>query len=166
MPERRPPEQLDIPLVWEQNPDEPPKERDEFPETASRPFRFWQLWLATLADLGFVLACLLVALLTVIIVGEWSGLATGVFASGLALELAFVIALASLWAWRGTPGMLLMGLAFDQPLPLLRAIRVLFFWASSLFLAGIPLIIKRRGQTLAERLADAPIRPHSSREGA
>lgn len=169
MTQRRPPEQLNIPLVWEQNADESPSPREGPPlnEMQYSPvFRIWQLWLAALADLGFLLACLFVALLAVIMAGGWSGTAVFVFAWGLALDLAFVIALAGVWAWRGTPGMLLMGLAFTQPLPLSRAAKVLFFWGGSLLLVGIPLVIKRRGQTLAERLAEVPISLHSFREGA
>jgi hypothetical protein len=168
-PRTPPPEQLDIPLVWGRAGESSPPDRTEPAQTprALTPLgSLWRLWLSTVADAGVVM--LLVA-------GSW-GLA-GVLGArleggqlvlaGLAgLEAASVVAVGCLWGWRASPGMLLVGIRFSRPIPWLRVCRLWLWWLLSLPLAGIPLLFRRRGESVAERLADGALSLRSLPAGA
>lgn len=159
MPRRgRVPEQLDIPLVWEVEPELQPPRRppDEGrpairPNTAPQPGR---LVLASLTDAGCALlgwtlsgglAVFVGATLTPVQLGL-TALAGG--------EVVALVSLGTLWAWRATPGMLLVGLGFASPLELRRAAWVGAAWSLTLPLAGAPWALAHRA---LERLARAPL---------
>jgi hypothetical protein len=168
---RTPPSgQLDIPLVWETEPmaaspgaTAPPTE----PHVELAPLGgTMRLWLAALTDAG----------VAVLALGVFWGLA-GLIASGLApaqfvfagvagLEGVSVVALGCLWGWRATPGMLLVGVCFARPIPFARGCRMWLFWLASLFLLGVPLLIRRRGESVAEKLAGGTLRFRALLEGA
>lgn len=168
---RTPPSgQLDIPLVWET---EPAAEGRGVPTRRSEPHGELaplagavRLWLAALADAG----------VAVLALGVFWGVA-GVIASGLApaqfalasaagLEGTSVVALGCLWGWRATPGMLLLGVCFSRPIPFARACRLWLFWLASLLLLGLPLLVRRRGESVAEKLAGGGLSFRSLPEGA
>jgi hypothetical protein len=71
-----------------------------------------------------------------------------------------------LWGWRASPGMLLVGIRFSRPIPWLRVCRLWLWWLLSLPLAGIPLLFRRRGESVAERLADGALSLRSLPAGA
>jgi len=171
MPGRPPPPgQLDIPLIWEPRPEDPEGGGREPP---SRPPRretggagSWRLWLAALADAGVVVLA---------VAGGWAlaaGVAGGlaplqlVLAALLGLEVASVVALGCFWGWHGSPGMLLAGLCFSRPIPIGRAFALWLAWLASLLVLGLPLVLRRRGECLAERLAGGTLSYRPSPEGA
>ncbi len=168
---RTPPSgQLDIPLVWETEPAAAgrgaPAPRPE-PQGELAPLAGTvRLWLAVLADAG----------VAVLALGVFWGVA-GLIASGLApaqfalasaagMEGASVVALGCLWGWRATPGMLLLGVCFSRPVPFARACRLWLLWLASLLLLGVPLLLRRRGESVAEKLAGGTLSFRSLPEGA
>jgi hypothetical protein len=162
--------QLDIPLVWETEPAASgrgvPALRPQ-PQGELAPFAGTvRLWLAALADAGVVVLAL----------GVFWGVA-GLIASGLApaqfalasaagLESASVIALGCVWGWRATPGMVLVGVCFSRPIPFAQACRLWLLWLASLLLLGLPLLLRRRGESVAEMLAGGALNSRSFPEGA
>ena len=87
--------------------------------------------------------------------------------AGLAgLEAGSVVALGCFWGWRASPGMLLAGVCFSRPIPWGRVYRLWFCWLLSLGLAGLPLLFRLRGESVAERLAGGTLRFRSLPEGA
>jgi hypothetical protein len=170
MPSRTPPPgQLDIPLVWEHGQEGPGAERED-PVTAPRRLTplggTWRLWLSALADAG---------MLVLAVAGSW-GLAAALGAelnadqlvvAGLAgLEAASVVAVGCLWGWRASPGMLLARICFSRPIPWGRVCRLWLYWLLSLVVAGVPLLLRHRGESVAERLADGSLSFRSLPEGA
>jgi hypothetical protein len=170
MPPRTPPPgQLDIPLVWEHGQESPPVDREDPARAPSSFTSFgatWRLWLSALADAGIVM--LLVA-------GGW-GVAAAlgaeldgtqlVLAGLVGLEAASVVAVGCLWGWRATPGMLLVRVCFSRPIPWGRVCRLWLYWLLSLLVAGVPLLLRRRGESVAEKLADGTLSFRSLPEGA
>ena len=162
--------QLDIPLVWETEPatanrSTPAPRREPQGELAPLAGTM-RLWLAALADAG----------VAVLALGGFWGIG-GLIASGLApaqfalagaagLEAASVVALGCLWGWRATPGMLLVGVCFSRPIPFARACGLWLVWLASLSLLGVPLLVRRRGESVAERLAGGTLSFRSFPEGA
>jgi hypothetical protein len=171
MPQRpSPPGQLDIPLIWESSGEKPGTDGPEgpHPPAPQPPGRagFWRLWLAVLADGGMVVLA---------VTGVWGmaaafgvGLVSAqlVLASGVGLEVATVVALGCLWGWRASPGMLLAGVCFSQPIPFARAWRLWLCWLVSLPVLGVPLLVRRRGEGVAERLAGGTLSFRSLPEDA
>ncbi len=168
---RTPPSgQLDIPLVWETELAAvgrgAPAPRLE-PQGELAPLAGTvRLWLAVLADAG----------VAVLALGVFWGIA-GLIASGLVpaqfalasavgMEGASVVALGCLWGWRATPGMLLLGVCFSRPVPFARACRLWLLWLASLPLLGLPLLLRRRGETVAEKLAGGTLSFRPLPEGA
>ena len=90
-------------------------------------------------------------------------IAIGAVLGGLALA---PVALACLWVWRGTPGMLLLNLGVSRPLPFARAFGVAALWFVCLPLLGLPLSVRWRGVTLLERLVGSRLRFRSPHAGA
>ncbi|NCO69347.1 MAG: hypothetical protein GW878_02345, partial [Acidobacteria bacterium] len=150
--------QLDIPLVWETDqvaraaPDVRGAQRATAPIGKPGVLR---LWLAVVCDLGFVVLA---------VGGAWVGtalLGAALLPAQLAvvavagLLLASVLSTGCLWPWRGTPGMLLVGIAFSQPLSFGRVCRLWLVWLGMLPLLGVPLVVSGGGRTVAERLAGA-----------
>ncbi len=171
MPDRtQPPGQLDIPLVWAADPASEmrgpaPTERPS-PAPPSRQASAFRLWGATLADLLITAAAAAVA------VGVAAALLGGVSPAGAALaalaglETTAVIAVGCLWGWRGTPGMLAAGVCFARPIPFGRACTMWGVWLLSLPLAGVPLVVRVRGESAAERLAGGALSSRSLPAGA
>jgi hypothetical protein len=162
--------QLDMPLVWELEPmpEEPLARDDPFTPTEAPPppAGVGRLVLAALADLGVVLLS---------VAAVWS-IATDLGATldpirlavvgAVGLEAASILAAGCLWAWRGTPGLLLLGVAFGSPLTARRAIRLWWWWMWTLPVAGLPMLLGARGRRGMERLAEQPISLHSPRGAA
>jgi hypothetical protein len=168
-PRTPPPEQLDIPLVWGHAREGRPADRDDPTHAPGNLTPFggtWRLWLGALADAGIV---------ALFLVGGW-GLAAALGAdldgpqlvlAGLAgLEAASVAAVGCLWGWRATPGMRLVGIHFSRPIPWGRVCRLWLCWLLSLPVAGVPLLVRRRGESVAERLADGALSLRSLPAGA
>ncbi len=158
MPQRTPPPgQLDIPLIWEARQEDPDARASgdppRAPDRLTGAGRIWRLWLAALADGGVVV-------LTV--AGSWgvaaalgAGLAQAqlLLAGVVGLEIASVVALGCFWGWRASPGMLLAGVCFSQPIAFGRATRLWLVWLASLPVLAVPLLLRRRGESVAERVA-------------
>jgi hypothetical protein len=170
MPTRTPPPgQLDIPLIWEHEEGGPPMDRED-PVTAPRRLTplggTWRLWFSALADTG---------MLVLAVAGSW-GLAAALGAelnagqlvvAGLAgLETASIVAVGCLWGWRASPGMLLARICFSRPIPWGRVCRLWLYWLLSLVVAGVPLLLRHKGESMAERLADGSLSFRSLPEGA
>ncbi|HUK13729.1 MAG TPA: hypothetical protein VLW17_10560 [Thermoanaerobaculaceae bacterium] len=156
-----PPRQLDIPLVWERGeppaaPSGPAPRRDD-PAAAGARVGLVRLWVASLADLGLLLLAVGSAW-TIAAVGgiAWSQ-AQLALAALAGLEAVSVLDVACVWIWRGSPGMLLLRTCFAEPMPLRRAFRLWAVWLVSLVAVGVPLLVRRRGSCVAERLAGAPL---------
>lgn len=152
-----PPGQLDIPLVWETGSDRtgsdvPEPQHD--PAAGPQPLHAGlRLWVAVLADAGVVVLA---------VVAFWGlAAALGVTLGPLQLGLtatagvaaASVVALGCLWGWRASPGMLLLGMCFERPIPFGRVCRTWVLWLVSILVAGLPLLVRYRGGCIAERLA-------------
>jgi hypothetical protein len=164
-----PPEQLDIPLVWEERerqqgrvPDDPKPGGHVLPPLAGA----WWLWVGVLADTGVVVLAVAAGIGVAAALGAEIGPGQLVLAGLAGLEVATVVALGSLWGWRATPGMLLVRLCFSQPLPWGRVFRLWLCWVLSMLVAGVPLLLRRRGESVAERLAGGSLSFRSPAEGA
>jgi len=170
MPPRTPsPGQLDIPLVWGGAQEGRPSDQDDStrPPDALTPFgRTWRLWLGALADAGIVALFLAGGVGVAAAMGAELDGAQLVLAGLAGLEAASVAAVGCLWGWRATPGMLLVRICFSRPIPWARVCRLWLFWLLSLPLAAIPLLLRRRGESVAERLADGELSLRSLAAGA
>lgn len=159
MPRPRPPEQLDIPLVWEHEPpaERPPRAPDAAPARPThRPCGLGRMLLVAVTDLGALLVTLAVPFVISLVVGvSASPLQVGLTASA-GLLAAAVIWVGCLWGWRGTPGQLLLKSCANQPLSLGRAGALWLSWTATLPVFGLPLLIGRPGRRLVERLAGSP----------
>jgi len=170
MPPRTPPPgQLDIPLVWEHGQERSPVDRENPARAPKRPTSFgaaWRLWLSALADLGILMVFAAVGWGVAAAAG--SGLAgPQLLLAGLAgLEAASAVAVGCLWGWRATPGMLVIGICFTRPIPWGRVFWLWTCWLLSLLVAGVPLLARRRGESVAESLADGALSFRSLPEGA
>lgn len=163
----RVPEQLDIPLVWDtaDGPEPSRSTREALSHRGNDAPPAWRarVPLASVADAGVALVLCAVTGAVAVVAG--ADLTPGqLVATGLGgFQIVSIVAIASLWAWRGTLGMLLMGLSFASPLDFARAGRVWAVWAVVLPLAGTPLLLSRG---FLERLARARIRCRSIRANA
>ena len=157
MPQRTPPPgQLDIPLIWEPRREDPAAERPGPAHEPARPASragAWRLWLALLADAGVLVLVVASIWGLAAALGAGLGPAQLVLAGLAGLEAASVVAVGCLWGWRGSPGMLLAGVCFSRPIPFARASRVWVILIVSLLVLGLPLLLRRRGDSVAERLA-------------
>ncbi|MFZ5786719.1 MAG: hypothetical protein ACOY3Y_09785 [Acidobacteriota bacterium] len=159
MPRPRPPEQLDIPLVWEH---EPLAERAPRPSgaTTSRPAHapcgFGRMLLAAITDLGALLATLAVPFAVSLVAGVSANPMQAILTAAAGLLAAAAIWVGCLWGWRGTPGQLLLKSCASQPLTLGRAAALWLAWTAALPAFGVPLLIGRSGRRLVERVAGSP----------
>jgi len=172
-PERDPARgQLDIPLVWET---EARAGADRRPPAAvppaslpprAAPATAGRLILAALADLGCALLAFAAAWATAVAAGASGhpGQLAAIAASSLLVAAA--AGCGALWGWRGTPGMLLLDIAFVRPLPARIVPRVWVGWLVALPLGGLPLAIGRAGGRGLERLGGAPVSQRRLRAGA
>lgn len=152
--------QLDIPLVWETDqvsrvvPGSGTAHRAPVPVAKPGALR---LWLAVICDFGLLVLAVGGAWVEVALLGAALVPAQLAAVAAAGLLLASVLATGCLWPWRGTPGMLLVGIAFSQPLSFGRVWRVWLVWLATLPLLGVPLIISAGGRSVAERLAGAKL---------
>jgi hypothetical protein len=168
---RLPPGQLEMPLVWEL---EPTPDGEETTDTAPRghehrpePAGTLRLILAGLADLGGLMVLFAVAWVVAAIAGAdpRSGGQLALVAL-LAIEAGSVAAIGLLWAWRASPGLLLLDVGFVKPLPASRVLRVWLCWMIGLPVAALPLLVGRAGHRPLERLGEAAISFRSPRGDA
>lgn len=154
--------QLDIPLVWEKEPEpgspppaaaEPQAPRPSAPPPASA----GRLMLAAFADLGVTLLALAAAWTAAVAGGVTATVGQLVAIAGVGLEAAAVAACGTLWGWRATPGMLLLDVAFERSLAAGVVLRVWLAWLAALPVGGIPLVVGRSGARGLERLAGSAI---------
>ncbi len=165
MAPRTPPGQLDIPLVWETGPGQPARDAPApQPDPAEQPpfHAVLRLWVAVLADAGVVGLAVatfwgLAAALGAVLAPLQFGLA-GI----VGVAAASVVGLGCLWGWRASPGMLLLGLSFSRPIPFGRVCGTWLLWLLSILVAGLPLLLGRRGACVAERLAGGALSFRSS----
>lgn len=136
------------------------------PRGGSPAGRWMQFLVAALADVGVLL--LAVGLAWVVAAASGASLNPAQIALGVGLgSLALApVALACLWVWRGTPGMLLLNLGVSRPMPFSRVVGVAALWFVSLPLLGLPLSVRWRGESLLERLAGSRLRFRSPHGGA
>lgn len=163
----RVPEQLDIPLVWDTTdaPEPPHTPRQAVLQQGDDSSSTWRVrvLLASVADAGLTLVLCAVTGAVAVLAG--ADLTPGQLAAVVlgGVEIVSIVAVASLWAWRGTPGMLLMGLNFASPLDFARAAKVWALWLIFFPLAGAPLLLSRG---LLERAAQARISCQPTRANA
>ncbi len=153
------PEQLDIPLVWEaeENAEPSPAPKGGSLRQAGEAARpgWGRLVLAAVADAGLALLFAAAAGLLAMLAGANLDPPQLVVAAVAGVEILSVVNIAVLWAWRGTIGMLLMGVTFSVPFGFGQAGGVWALCAASLPLAGVPLVLGRRG---LERLAGSQLK--------
>jgi hypothetical protein len=164
------PGQLDIPLVWEAGTSRAKgggfEGASPQPPPAVGRVGAWRLWLAVLADAGvIVLAVTGVWGVAAVLVGTL-GRAQFMLSAAVGLEMATVLALGCLWGWRASPGMLLAGVCFTRPIPFGQTVRLWLYWLASLLVLGLPLVLRHRGVSLAERLAGGTLSLRSLPEDA
>jgi hypothetical protein len=162
------PGHLDVPLMWGRevrgsSPSRPPQVQAMEPV---RRVHLWEVWIAYLADTGVVLLCVGTAWVLAALGGAGLNPLQIVLAAAVGVEVAMFMITATVWAWRGTPGMLLANLTFGKPLALVDALVVCAVWMLALPFVGVPLLLRRRGVTLAEHLAGADLRSRSPRGDA
>ena len=166
MPARTPPPgQLDIPLVWATDPAdqlrEPAPTGDAPPAPSGRSASAFRLWAGALADGVIAIAGAAGAAALAALAADAVSPAAIALAAVAGLEVVTVVAVGCLWGWRGTPGMLAAGVCFARPVPFGRACTLWGLWAASLLLGGIPLAIRFRGESAAERLAGGALSSRS-----
>jgi hypothetical protein len=157
---RGPLDQLDVPLVWDRTltdaqPRLPERAPRQSPHAAS-----WsraRLWVASLADLGVVLLALAASWGVAAASGTTLAPLQLVVAGLAGILLGAVLGVGALWGWRATPGMALLHLRFAAPLTLAQGQRLWLGWLVSLLLVGVPLLVGRRGRTVAERLGGSEL---------
>lgn len=162
MPHPAPP-RLDAELAWGR--DQAPGQSN-MPQSESQGGTWALRLLAALADVGVLLLAVGLAWVLAAVGGASLNprqIAVGAVLGGLALA---PVALACLWVWRGTPGMLLLNLNASRPLPFGRAFGVAALWFVCLPLLGLPLSVRWRGVTLLERLAGSRLRSRLPRADA
>ena len=162
MPQPVPP-RLDAELAWG---------RDHSPGSSSVPgpgsqAGTWaQRLVAALADIGVLLLAVGMAWVLAALSGASLNPRQIAVGAGLGALALAPVALACLWVWRGTPGMLLLNLGVSRPLPFARAVGVAALWFVSLPLLGLPLSVRWRGESLLDRLAGSRLRFRSPHGGA
>lgn len=161
--QRGPGDGLDVPLVWEQQPTQPASgQKPARPRHGVLRLRARAL-LASLVDLGCVLVAIGCTIGSAALAGASLHPAQLVIAGALGLLLAALVAVGALWAWRATPGMLLLELCFSAAMPLGNAVRLWPVWLLGSLLLGVPLVLGRRGRSVGERLAGAELSSRSPR---
>jgi hypothetical protein len=170
MAPRTPPGQLDIPLVWENGPGDERRSADrgadDPPPAPAFAAGLFRLWLSTIGDAAISAVGMGVFLTIAAILGAELTLGQIALTAGAGLAAVTVIAFGSVWGWRATPGMLLLGVCFSQAIPFGRACRLWLTWMLCLPLAGLPLLVVRRGESGAERLAGGVLSRRSRLGGA
>jgi hypothetical protein len=165
-----PPGHLDVPLVWGGETRDQGSSSAGVPrpqgDSRSQGIRLWELWIAYLADTGIVLLCIGSTWVLAAVGGAGLNPLQIVLSAIVGVEIAAFVITATVWTWRGSPGMLLANLVFAKPVALSDALALCFIWHLVLPVLGLPLLVRRRGATWAERLAGAAINPRSPRGAA
>lgn len=158
-----PHDRLDVPLVWDlgAQPDSSLQDQAQASDRRVQGHPRLRLIAAAPLDIAFVLTCLGLVWVTALWFGAGGNEAQATAVVPVGLELAAVIGLGCLWAWRGTPGMLVCSVVFAEPLSFRRAVGWLVVWSAAIWLLGLPLVVGPRGGSLAERLAGSDLRPRS-----
>jgi hypothetical protein len=115
------------------------------------------LWVAALADLGILLLALAAGWVVAAAAGASLTPAQLVPTAAAGALAAAVLGVGTLWGWRATPGMVLLGLRFADSLTLSQGRRVWLGWVLALSLLGLPLVVGARGRTGAELLAGSEL---------
>jgi hypothetical protein len=162
---RQPVSDLDVPLAWGRDHagSEPPAAA---PAPPSASVRAWEVWVAYLADIGMILLWVGVAWILAAVAGAALTPVQIVLAAVVGVEAAAFAMTASLWAWRGSPGMLLANVVFSRPVALSSAVALCGSFYAVIPLLGLPLVVRRRGAMVAERLAGSPVSCREPRGGA
>jgi hypothetical protein len=132
---------------------------------ARRAGRLWQIVLAALADIGVLLFAVATAWLVAVFGGASLGPPQIVLGAVLGAFALAPVALACVWAWRGTPGMLLLGFCGSRAIPFSRSVWVCAVWFVSLPLFALPMALRWKGRNVFERLAGVELSsrsPHGS----
>ncbi|HPC84294.1 MAG TPA: hypothetical protein P5234_13235 [Thermoanaerobaculaceae bacterium] len=162
MPDALPPG-LDAELAWEQAHRPAP---EPLPSRRRRAGHAGQLLVAALADLG----TLLLAVALAWAVAALGGASLNPYQIGLAAVLGALVlapvALACLWVWRGTPGMLLSSFGAARAIPFARALLVAAVWFAALPAMALPLAVRWGGRSVLERLLGVPLRSRSPHDSA
>lgn len=157
MPRSQPPG-FDAELAWgRSHPSEPPP----VPLPGRRTGHLGQILVAALADLGVLLLAVAAAWLVAAAAGASLNpyqIAVAAVVGALALG---PVAIACLWVWRGTAGMLLLGVEAERALPFSRALGVAVVWFASLPVLALPLGVRWGGRSLLERVMGAALRSRS-----
>ncbi len=166
MPPRTPPPgQLDIPLVWATDPATEGRDPAPAGEPAAAPpargASAFRLWAGALVDAAIVVIGAAAAVALAAAVGDGVTPVSFALAAAAGLEVVTVLALGCLWGWRGTPEMLAADVCFAQPIPFGRVCRFWAVWVPCLGLAGVPLVLRWRGECAAERLAGGALSSRS-----
>ncbi|MGV8042436.1 MAG: hypothetical protein AB2L07_21110 [Thermoanaerobaculaceae bacterium] len=120
-----------------------------------------QLLAASLADLGALLLAVALAWMVAALAGaSLNPYQIGLGAALGALALA-PVAVACLWVWRGTPGMLLASFGAARAIPFARAFGVAAVWFAALPVLALPLGVRWGGRSVLERLMGTPLRSRS-----
>jgi hypothetical protein len=164
------PGQLDIPLVWEARTGTAKGggTEDPLPQPPRMAGRVgaWRLWLAVLADAGVVVLAVTGVWGVAAVLNGTLGRAQFMLTAAVGLEMATVLALGCFWGWRASPGMLLAGVCFSRPISFGQTVRLWLCWLVSLLVLGLPLLLRHRGASLAERLAGGTLSFRSLPEDA
>ncbi len=150
---------FDVELAW----GTAPAPKAEAPQVAG----FLRLLLAFLADLG-VAALWFFLLAAGISLWElsWSWVeVSGIAFLGLGL-LGGWVEVACLWFFHKTVGMHLVGVRFEKPLTLKRAISLWLVMLMAAPLLGLPLVVGGKGCRWLERVAGSEVKGESSHAGA
>jgi len=170
MAPRNPPGQLDIPLVWESGPGgerrAAPGGDAPAPRAPSVFVAMLRLWLGSIADAVVVVAGVGAFLAVALVLGMEMSPGQIALSAAAGVVAVAVVALGCVWGWRATPGMVLLGVCFTNAVPFGRACRLWAVWTACLLLAGLPLVVRRGGESVAERLAGGAVSFRSRPEDA
>lgn len=132
-----------------------------------RPAGFLRLFVAMLGDLGVAAVMFFsVAALASRFQLSWSGLeVAGVLGVGLGL-LAGWVEVTCLWFFHRTLGMYLVGVRFEKPVKLKRAVFLWFLVLLAAPLLGLPLVLGGQGSRGLEKLGGSALTLESHPAGA
>lgn len=151
---------FDVELAWGTA---PTPNKDEAPHPAS----FFRLFVAFLADLGLAaLGFFLLAAGTSRWQLSWSWLqAFAMAVAGVGL-LAGWVEVACLWFFHRTVGMYLVGVRFEKPVKLKKAVALWLVMLVAAPLCGLPLVLGGQGSRWLEKVAGSGLKREDPHAGA